>query len=220
MHIVYKTTNLVNNKFYLGVHDTSRKNDKTYLGSGIVLKQAIKKYGKSNFIRETLMEFNTSEEAYDYEEWLVNDYMINRPDCYNRIIGGQGQKPGYKHTNSARDKMTNRLNEYYASDEWQNNGRLQKSSSMSQHYDTVNGKLHLELTQTLMKDRWENNEEYANKMRNLHNGRKRTEETKRKIRNAQLSLPLVTCPHCKKSGQITGMKRYHFDNCKYIKENQ
>ena len=51
--ICYKTTNMVNGKFYLGVHDTTRKNDKTYLGSGIVLKQAIKEYGRENFVRET-----------------------------------------------------------------------------------------------------------------------------------------------------------------------
>ena len=63
MFIVYKTTNLTNNKFYLGVHGCTKKCAKAcnYIGSGIVLKQAIKKYGKSNFIRETLMEFNTSD---------------------------------------------------------------------------------------------------------------------------------------------------------------
>jgi hypothetical protein len=67
IYIVYKTTNLVNGKFYIGVH----KQDfflpiifDGYLGSGLMLKRAIKKYGEENFIRETLHIFYTAKEAY------------------------------------------------------------------------------------------------------------------------------------------------------------
>ena len=51
MPIIYLTTNLVNNKKYIGV-DT--KNNKYYFGSGTIIKQALKKYGKNNFTKEIL----------------------------------------------------------------------------------------------------------------------------------------------------------------------
>lgn len=48
---IYKTTNLVNNKIYIG---QSKKNKPEYLGSGKILKKAIKKYGIEKFKKEIL----------------------------------------------------------------------------------------------------------------------------------------------------------------------
>jgi len=47
-YIVYKTTNLINKKIYIGIHSTENIND-GYLGSGTALKRAIAKHGKENF---------------------------------------------------------------------------------------------------------------------------------------------------------------------------
>ncbi len=90
--IVYKTTNLINNKFYVGVH---KNNNRNYIGSGKLLKQAIKKYGRENFKRETLKEFSSEQDAYGYEKELVNEEMINNPLCYNLVEGG-GNPPTFK----------------------------------------------------------------------------------------------------------------------------
>ena len=57
--IIYKTTNLINGKTYVG---KCVREDKSYYGSGKILKQAIKKYGKKNFIRETIDTASTREE--------------------------------------------------------------------------------------------------------------------------------------------------------------
>ena len=53
--IVYKTTNLINGKVYIG---KDRKNNPSYLGSGILLQKAIRKYGSDNFKKETLFVSN------------------------------------------------------------------------------------------------------------------------------------------------------------------
>lgn len=49
-HLVYMTTNLVNGKMYVGVHSTENLED-GYLGSGNLIKKAVKKYGRENFDR-------------------------------------------------------------------------------------------------------------------------------------------------------------------------
>lgn len=50
--IVYKTTNLINYKTYIGVHKIN-ESDK-YLGSGTVLKLVIKKYASDLFKRNSI----------------------------------------------------------------------------------------------------------------------------------------------------------------------
>ena len=89
--ILYKTTNLINGKIYVGVHkvqNTSRS--KKYLGSGNNIKAAIKKYGKENFIRVTLAEFSCAKDAYLAEAERVNEEFVKRNDTYNLTMGGVG----------------------------------------------------------------------------------------------------------------------------------
>lgn len=104
MYIVYKTTNLINGKFYIGVHRTNVDVFDFYYGCGCSKKDqkksrltgfpaAIKKYGISNFKRETLFEYPDTEEgkleAFKKEEEIVTDEFIKRPDTYNLTRGGR-----------------------------------------------------------------------------------------------------------------------------------
>ena len=88
-HFIYKTTNTVNGRVYIGKHSTSNLDD-GYLGSGKLLKQAIRKYGKHKFKREILLFCNTQEEALIEESKLVTDEFVQRPDTYNLKKGGEG----------------------------------------------------------------------------------------------------------------------------------
>lgn len=87
---LYKITNLINNKYYYGVHNGNYT--KLYLGSGKLLHQAYKKYGIHNFKKEILLHFDSMEEAFEYEKIVVNENMINKnnPMCYNICTGGGG----------------------------------------------------------------------------------------------------------------------------------
>jgi hypothetical protein len=102
-HIVYKTTNLLNGKFYIGVHSTNNLND-NYFGSGDALLKAIKKYGRKNFKREILECFNTREEAFKKEEVIVTEEFINRDDNYNTKVGGASSVEN--HTLSTKEKWS------------------------------------------------------------------------------------------------------------------
>lgn len=88
-HLVYKVTNAVNGKIYIGKHSTKNPYDK-YMGSGKRLWCAIKKYGIDNFTKEILYCFNNEKEAYLKEEELVTQEFIDRNDTYNMVIGGHG----------------------------------------------------------------------------------------------------------------------------------
>ena len=88
-YLVYKTTNLVNGKIYIGKHETDNLDD-GYLGSGNLLRRAIKKYGEENFKREILFECSTREEMNAKEAELVNEEFLKRDDVYNIKLGGNG----------------------------------------------------------------------------------------------------------------------------------
>lgn len=88
-HVVYKTTNLFNNKIYVGLHSTDDVDD-GYLGSGFILKQAIKKYGRAMFHREILAVLRDREQARELEATIVDREFIERSDTYNLKEGGGG----------------------------------------------------------------------------------------------------------------------------------
>ena len=71
LYIIYKTTNLLNNKFYIGKHQCLTLED-GYLGSGRALKEAVAKYGKENFKREILFIFNDEADMNLKESLYLN----------------------------------------------------------------------------------------------------------------------------------------------------
>jgi len=99
-HILYRTENLVNGKFYVGVHSAKVLVD-AYLGSGQLLQRAIKKYGRASFIRRNIAVFATREAAYTAEELFLAPYLDD-PLCYNIARGGRGNPDGLKRGLEAR----------------------------------------------------------------------------------------------------------------------
>lgn len=87
--LIYKTTNLINGKIYIGKHKT-RCIDDGYMGSGKWLKRAISKYGIENFAREILHECSSEEEMNAKEAELVTEEFCLHGDTYNLCVGGQG----------------------------------------------------------------------------------------------------------------------------------
>jgi hypothetical protein len=86
-HYLYKTTNMINNKFYVGMHSTDNLDD-GYIGSGHMLWFSIRKYGKKNFKREFLEFFENRFLLKEREKNYVDENFIKDPMCMNLITGG------------------------------------------------------------------------------------------------------------------------------------
>lgn len=98
-YTIYKTTNLINGKIYIGKHKTLDPND-AYLGSGSAIKLAIKKYGRKNFMKEVLFIFDNEEEMNAKEKELVTLDFI-KENNYNETTGGRGS---WAHINNSGNK--------------------------------------------------------------------------------------------------------------------
>jgi group I intron endonuclease len=77
MGYIYKTTNLINGKMYIGSSKKNPKDNWSYYGSGRNIVNAIKKYGKENFTKEILVESN------DNIRLLEKQYLENVNARYN-----------------------------------------------------------------------------------------------------------------------------------------
>lgn len=86
--IIYKTLNTVNGKYYIGL-DT--KNNPNYLGSGTLLKKAIKKYGKESFNKIVLEQCTSIEQLKEQEKYWIGVYnACSDRSSYNISTGGTG----------------------------------------------------------------------------------------------------------------------------------
>ena len=83
--IIYKTTNLINGKIYIGQDFHNKIN---YIGSGVRLRSAIKHYGKENFIKE-ILEYCSLDDLNDRESYWIMYYNSMNPEIgYNLTSGG------------------------------------------------------------------------------------------------------------------------------------
>ena len=88
-HYLYRTTNKLNGKYYVGVHTTDRKfGTDGYIGSGTLLRKSINKNGKHNFMCEVVTTCRTREEVSELEALIVDEEFIKRSDTYNLRTGG------------------------------------------------------------------------------------------------------------------------------------
>ncbi len=100
-YTVYCTTNRINGKYYIGVHQTTDLQD-GYLGSGKILKRSIAKYGVAAFEKDICQIYGSAKEAFAKEELLVRVHRRNKL-CMNLREGGAG---GYDYINATGIRST------------------------------------------------------------------------------------------------------------------
>jgi len=92
-HLIYLILNLVNSKIYIGSHSTYNIND-NYMGSGKLIKLAIKKYGIEKFKKIILYDFDSRNKMLEKEKELVSNEFILNENVYNIALGGGGGSCG------------------------------------------------------------------------------------------------------------------------------
>ena len=105
-YTIYQIKNKINGKIYIGKHQTENLDD-GYFGSGIALREALKKYGKDNFLKEILFVFDSEEEMNAKERELITEDFVKRKDTYNLGVGGEGG-PHFKGKSHSKESIAKR----------------------------------------------------------------------------------------------------------------
>jgi len=168
--IIYKTTNLINEKIYIG---KDKHNNPSYYGSGKLLILAIKKYGKHNFKKEIIEECHSLEELNKSEiYWIEKLDATNKEIGYNLLKGGDGGAIF---------------------------GRVLSEETKQKISNSLKGHIVLQDTRTLIKQNNKGVsrnkgkkvlDETKEKLRSINLGKKLSIETKNKMSDAKKNLPI------------------------------
>ncbi len=127
-YILYKTINKLNGMYYIGAHSTNNLND-GYFGSGKLIKEAIKEFGKENFERITLELFDNADDMFLAENKYITPEIVKDPLSYNQNYGGAGITDDENYTRwgnkEYHDKVANSIKKFANSPE----GKKQLSKS-------------------------------------------------------------------------------------------
>jgi group I intron endonuclease len=168
IHFVYITTNLINKKQYIGDHSTNNLND-GYLGSGLLINKALKKYNKKNFKRKILEFFSSKEEAFYSQEKYIKKYDTLTPNGYNiSPTGGHNVKGCISEETKQKISESNKGKHFYS-------GMYGKNLSKEAKEKISKFRKGRKLT-----------EKHKINISKGNKGRKHSEETKNKIRIGNL----------------------------------
>jgi len=182
--IIYKTTNLVNGKFYIG---KDKYNNKDYIGSGKILKSAIEKYGIENFKKDIIEVCNSYKELNEREIFWIN-FTNAIKNGYNIAIGGDGGDTISNHPN--RDEICKKHSDWM----FENN----PTKGIKRSDDSIS--------------KWK--ESYGNKSEGINNpnyGKNHSDETKSKISKKALGRVVTEETRKKISLSNKGKKSYWKD---------
>lgn len=90
--IIYITTCLVNGKVYIG--QTIHWQDKSYLGSGVALCEAVKKYGRSKFKRKILKVCYNQKQLDAWEMIMIRKYNSTDKSIGYNVLPGTANEFG------------------------------------------------------------------------------------------------------------------------------
>jgi group I intron endonuclease len=176
---IYKTTNLINGKIYIGQTHYDKPN---YFGSGVLILEAIKKHGVENFIKEYIDE-SDSQENLDEKEifWIKTLNAQDRKIGYNIADGGWNY---FTMTTETKEKISKSLKGKYIGENAFRKGLKLTEEHKEKISQASKGKTHTEESKKKMSDRKKGirpNDVTRKKMSDAHKGKSLTLEHRKKI---------------------------------------
>jgi hypothetical protein len=241
--ILYKTTNLINGKSYIGIHKTNNLND-GYLGSGFAITEAIEKYGKDNFKREILEFCDSYDELLELEKIYVDKNWVKDKSNYNLKTGGQSfgilsEESRNKISETLKRKYKDGeivINRRYGFEPWNKglNGvyseeyKLKISEGLKGRKPWNKGEKELQIawnkglqlgpmTEEEKEKRSKTLKERYKNIEHHCKGKEPWNKGKCGVQqawNKGIEMEKIECPHCGKYCDKLNAKKWHFDNCK------
>jgi hypothetical protein len=181
-------------KSYIGA--TIKTPESGYKGSGKLIEEAFKLYGRKIFKRVELGVFDNKKEAYFWEGFYIKIFKtLVKDGGYNISPSGKPGPTGVEPWNK------NKLGVY-------TKDAIEKMSLSHKNKPSWNTGLKM-------------SEETRKKISIAQIGKKYSEETKRKWSEQRkgkrkgINQEIIKCPYCNKTGGKSLMIRYHFNNCKF-----
>ena len=196
---IYITTNNINNKKYIGQRKYDRNGSwKSYLGSGLILKKAIKKYGKENFSKEIIIVSYNQEELNELEIFYINKYdAAISEDYYNIANGGKSGNVFVGKTEEEMVKIRRKMSEANSGSNNPNFGKNQFAGKTEEEMIKIQKKISEAMT-----------------------GKQHSYETKKKMsENRQDKIPVICITtkkifgSIKEAERITGINQGNIIKC-------
>lgn len=191
---IYKITNQINGKIYIGKHSTDNLDD-GYMGSGILICKAEKKYGLENFTKEYLAFCDTEEKLNWFEKFYIKKFNA-RQVGYNLTDGGDGIL-GIKHTEETRKKMSESQKANYIKENHPNFGKHLSEETKEKLSEAKKGKIR--------------SEETKQKISDAMKGKHHSEDTKQKMRKQKQKYKWLTLTGEIKTMNKAQAKQWHPD---------
>jgi group I intron endonuclease len=222
MFTIYKLTNKINLKEYIGFTCNFQQRIKQHsgaYGNGCkALYPAIRKYGWDNFSVEVLME--SEIDIIEHEDLMIQKYNSKIPNGYNIAPGGRAGLGKMPKTEEHKRKIGDA-----------HRGKKVKPESIAKLVAKLKGrKIPRERVERITKIQRQkfiergsignrrgipHTDEAKKKISEGQIGRAPTVETRAVLKQKFAERPKLTCPHCGKIGQNTVMQRHHMDRCKH-----
>ena len=146
MYYIYRITNKINGKTYIGQHKYKKLNDR-YMGSGVHLKRSQKKYGIENFEKEILYSrIQYKETADDMEKFAIAKERALGKAEYNIANGGQG------YTGKRSEKTKSKMSESHKGKSGPNKGKKHSEDWNRKISESKKGKKPYDMTEEIRKN--------------------------------------------------------------------
>lgn len=201
--------NILNGKKYVGVHTTNKEFDlDTYDGSGVLLKKAIEKYGRENFILG-ILEYINFEDWQEREKYWIKELKSHKSEWgYNLTYGGDGTL-GLPWNDNQRELLKRRMED--PEERYKmgigNRGRKQPPDEIERRSRKLKG----------LKRSQESIERYKlSKIGEMNPmfGKTTPDKIKEILRKKALEQKEIKCEHCGKKMYYRHYKQWHGDKCK------